>query len=65
MESGIPSVTVDGTTLDLSLAEWMDTLGVPGVSIAVIDNYRIVWAKGYGTLEAGVASAVVTPSTPR
>lgn len=63
VESALPSVMVDGTTLHLSLAKWMDTLGVPGVSIAVIDDYRIVWAKGYGTMDIGDPSAMVTPST--
>lgn len=63
VESGIPPVNVRATTLHLTLAQWMDTLDVSGVSIAVIDNYRIVWAKGYGTMEAGDASAMVTPST--
>jgi CubicO group peptidase (beta-lactamase class C family) len=35
---------------------------VPGVSIAVINDNRIEWAKGYGVLEAG-SNAPVTPDT--
>lgn len=35
---------------------------VPGVSIAIIDGYRIVWAHGYGFVEAG-SSQPVTPET--
>ena len=31
-----------------SLAERMEHYKVTGVSVAVIDNYQIVWAKGYG-----------------
>lgn len=31
-----------------SLAERMKHYNVTGVSVAVIDNYQIVWAKGYG-----------------
>jgi len=31
----------------------MEHYGVPGVSIAVIDDYQIKWAKGYGVLETG------------
>ncbi|MCG2615194.1 beta-lactamase family protein [Terrimonas sp. NA20] len=31
-----------------TLAERMKHYNVAGVSVAVIDNYQIVWAKGYG-----------------
>jgi CubicO group peptidase (beta-lactamase class C family) len=40
----------------------MKHYGVPGVSIAVIDDYEIVWAKGYGVLEDG-KDQPVTPET--
>lgn len=63
VERALPPVPSADTTIQLSLAEWMDVLGVPGVSIAVIDDYRVVWAKGYGTMEAGVTGASVTPTT--
>lgn len=63
VESSLPSVTSGDTTIQLSLDDWMNVLGVPGVSIAVIDDYRIVWAKGYGTMEAGEPGAQVSPST--
>ena len=33
--------------LRLSLAELMELYKVPGLGIAVIDDYKIVWAKGY------------------
>jgi CubicO group peptidase (beta-lactamase class C family) len=36
-----------------SLAEQMEFYKVPGVSIAVINNGKIEWAKGYGLREAG------------
>jgi CubicO group peptidase (beta-lactamase class C family) len=36
----------------------MELYNVPGVSIAVINNGEIEWAKGYGTREAGTASPV-------
>ena len=39
----------DGGPLgDRTLEELMDELGVPGVSIAVIRDFEIHWAKGYG-----------------
>jgi len=36
-----------------SIAERMSHYQVPGVSIAVIDDYQIDWAKGYGVRMAG------------
>jgi CubicO group peptidase (beta-lactamase class C family) len=38
---------------EISLVERMEHYNVPGVSIAVINNNEIEWAKGYGTLEVG------------
>jgi CubicO group peptidase (beta-lactamase class C family) len=35
---------------------------IPGVSIAVINNYEVEWEEGYGVLEAG-GTASVTPDT--
>jgi CubicO group peptidase (beta-lactamase class C family) len=40
----------------------MKQLGVPGVSVVVIDDGRIAWAKGYGVREAGRPDPV-TPDT--
>lgn len=45
-----------GTTY--TLAERMGEHQVPGVSIAVIDAYKIVWARGYGVRIAGEGEAV-------
>jgi CubicO group peptidase (beta-lactamase class C family) len=45
-------------TIFHSLAEQMEVYRVPGVSIAVINDGRIEWAKGYGTREAGTDSPV-------
>jgi CubicO group peptidase (beta-lactamase class C family) len=36
-----------------TLAERMERYGVPGVGIAVINNYQFEWAQGYGVLEVG------------
>jgi CubicO group peptidase (beta-lactamase class C family) len=46
----------------LALAARMAFYKVPGVSIAVIDQGRIEWAKGYGVLRAGSPAAVTTGS---
>jgi CubicO group peptidase (beta-lactamase class C family) len=48
---GAPPVTIE---------ERMKALGVPAVSVAVIDSGRIVWAKAYGVLD----TASKRPATP-
>jgi CubicO group peptidase (beta-lactamase class C family) len=37
----------------LALSDRMKQYGVPGIGIAVINNYKVEWARGYGVLEAG------------
>jgi CubicO group peptidase (beta-lactamase class C family) len=46
----------------MHLLDRMAHYHVPGVSIAVINDNRIEWAKGYGVLEAGTDTPV-TPDT--
>ncbi len=48
--------------LRMDLLQLMKLYNVPGLSIAVIDDYKIVWAKGYGVIETG-SSTPVTPKT--
>jgi CubicO group peptidase (beta-lactamase class C family) len=43
-----------------TLAERMEHYKVPGISIAVIDSGRIVFAKGFGVKEAGGSDPVTT-----
>jgi len=38
----------------------MQLYKVPGLSIAVIDNFQIAWAKAYGVIEAGSTTPVTT-----
>jgi CubicO group peptidase (beta-lactamase class C family) len=58
-----PAVDVEGRPVQRgSLAERMAHHRVPGVSIAVVDGGRIVWAGGFGVREAGGADSV-TAST--
>jgi CubicO group peptidase (beta-lactamase class C family) len=42
----------------LDLQDRMRSYHVPGLSIAVIDNYRVVFAKGYGVAEFGTEKPV-------
>jgi len=55
VENGIPPIPISDSAppLRLSLEQLMQTYKVPGLSIAVIDNFKIAWAKGYGVSEAG------------
>jgi CubicO group peptidase (beta-lactamase class C family) len=46
----------------MELAERMAYYNVPGVSIAVINDYQVEWTRGYGVLEAG-KSEPITPDT--
>ena len=65
VENGLIPVTAEGgIELDelKTLAERMEHYGVPGVSIAVINDYQLEWARGYGVLEAG-GDEPVTPDS--
>jgi CubicO group peptidase (beta-lactamase class C family)/predicted transcriptional regulator YdeE len=48
--------------LRLRLAELMKTFNVPGLSVAVIENYKVVDVKAYGVIGPG-SSTPVTPKT--
>jgi CubicO group peptidase (beta-lactamase class C family) len=58
-----PMIAVQGEPpVRWTLAERMRHYHVPGVSIAVIDSGRIVWAKGFGLKSLGGTDSV-TPTT--
>jgi len=42
----------------LNILDRMKIYNIPGVSIAVIKDYKLEWAKGYGILESGTNNAV-------
>jgi CubicO group peptidase (beta-lactamase class C family) len=60
VENGLPPIPFSdaGPPLQLNLDQWMQLYKVPGMSVAVIDNFKIVWAKGYGVTEPGSANPV-------
>jgi CubicO group peptidase (beta-lactamase class C family) len=59
IENGLlPAVVAKGHTQPLKLADQMAKYKVPGVSVAVIHEGKLAWAKGYGVTEAGGATAV-------
>ncbi len=45
-------------TKRLTLMERMDVSKVPGVSVAVVNDYQVEWAQGYGLLEMGKPETV-------
>lgn len=50
----------DKEPLRLSVAQLMELYKVPALSIAVIDDFKIAWAKGYGTIGTGSNMPVTT-----
>jgi CubicO group peptidase (beta-lactamase class C family) len=64
VENGLYERSAEGLPIGekLTIAERMEYYKVPGVSIAVINDFEIKWAKGYGVLEAG-GDQPVTPDT--
>ena len=60
--TAVISLGENKSPLKLSLRELMDKFNVPGLSIAVIDNFQIVWVKAYGVIGAG-SKTPVTPKT--
>ena len=46
--------------LRLDLQKLMELYKVPGLSVAVIANFQIIWTKAYGVIEAGSTTPVTT-----
>jgi CubicO group peptidase (beta-lactamase class C family) len=55
VENGIPPIPLSAAEppVRLNIGKLMQLYNCPGLSVAVIDNFRIAWAKGYGVTEAG------------
>jgi CubicO group peptidase (beta-lactamase class C family) len=65
VEDGLIPLTAEGEfdwENPASLSERMQFYGVPGISIAVINNGELEWSKGYGVMEAG-GNDLVTPES--
>jgi CubicO group peptidase (beta-lactamase class C family) len=64
VEQGLPPLVLsDGKALQLDLQGWMDLLKIPGLSVAVFDNFQVVWRKSYGVREAGASAPVMLDTT--
>ncbi len=53
VEAGLPTLEVAGKSRKFDVKGWMDVYNVPGISVAVFDDFHLVWAKTYGVKEAG------------
>jgi imidazolonepropionase-like amidohydrolase len=63
VENGLLSaVVIKGKKAEMTITDRMRFYKTAGVSIAVINNGKIEWAKGYGNVEAGNAN-LVKPDT--
>ena len=62
VERGLMADQGDPPWEKMALTERMAFYNVPGVSITVINDYEIEWAKGYGVLAAGSNEPVTTES---
>lgn len=61
VENGLlPAVTIKGKKNEMTISERMRFYKTPGVSVAVVNNGKIEWAKGYGTMEGGSSAPVTT-----
>ena len=60
VEQGLLADLSDPPWKRMNLVDRMAYYKVPGVSIAVINDFQIEWAKGYGVLEAGKDQPVTT-----
>ncbi len=60
IEKGIEPVEVSNgaATIPLDVESLMKTFHVPGMSVALIDNYQIAWTKTYGVIAPGSSTAV-------
>src|SRR6188508_3282380 len=63
VENGLlPAVLIKGQATGMKLAERMAHYKVPGLSVAVINDGKIEWARGYGVFEKG-GSQPITADT--
>jgi len=64
VEAGLPAVDIPGEKpLQMGLEQWMQLYGIPGMSVAVFDDFRIVWLKSYGMREVGDPRPVTLDTT--
>jgi hypothetical protein len=62
VERGIPPISMGkgAAPIELELGKLMKAYHDPAFSVAVIHNYKIAWAKAYGTTDLGGSTPVTT-----
>lgn len=64
VERGLaPILLPDGQSLRMDLQQWMEFFKIPGLSVAVFDNFKVVWRKSYGVREQGGSLPVTLATT--
>jgi CubicO group peptidase (beta-lactamase class C family) len=59
LENGLlPPVIIEGRQASWTLAERMKFHKVPGVSIAVVKDFKVAWTRGFGVTDMGAPSPV-------
>jgi CubicO group peptidase (beta-lactamase class C family) len=58
VEAGLPALDVGGQPRAMDIAQWMALYDVPGLSVAVFDDFELVWTKAYGVAVAGGSDPV-------
>jgi CubicO group peptidase (beta-lactamase class C family) len=53
VEATLPPLEAEGHTRPMDVAAWMALYDAPGLSVAVWDDFKLVWAKAYGVKAAG------------
>ena len=62
IENETLSITIspDQPPLNFDLQSLMEIFKVPGISVAVMDQFEVAWAKGYGVTEIGTENPVTS-----
>ena len=60
VETGLLPVAAKTIGVPANIDDRMRAYGVPGISIAIVDNGKIAWAKGYGVADSSSRRPVTT-----
>ena len=64
VEAHVPPVAIEHEdAIDLTLERWMALYRIPGLSVAVFEGHRLLWAKAYGVKEAGRPDPITVEAT--
>lgn len=60
VENGLLPIAAKTMAVPANIDERMRAYGVPGISIAIVDNGKVAWAKGYGIADSSSRRPVTT-----